>query len=202
MKGKILDYSIQNSSGIISGEDGNRYEFTNEEWKSDKAPKTNQKVDFEADDKIAKGIYLESSGLDFDTDAIKSKLSNVTDSNIVNNSPLSWYFIVLKKYVVFNGRATRSEYWYYTLFNMIVAIILTLIEMMIGLPGVLSGLYALAVLLPGVAVSIRRLHDTGRSGWWLLIALIPIIGIFILLFFTVQDSKEDNQYGRNPKAMA
>jgi hypothetical protein len=85
MKGKILDYSIQNSSGIISGEDGNRYEFSNTEWKSDKAPKVNQKVDFEIDDKIAKGIYLESSGLDFDTDTIKSKLSDAKNSEIAGN---------------------------------------------------------------------------------------------------------------------
>jgi len=85
MKGKILDYSIQNSSGIISGEDGNRYEFSNIEWKSDKAPKVNQKVDFETDDKTAKGIYLESSDLDFDTDAIKSKLSEAKNSEIAGN---------------------------------------------------------------------------------------------------------------------
>ena len=134
MKGKILDYSIQNSSGIISGEDGNRYEFSNTEWKSDKAPKTNQKVDFEADNKIAKGIYLESSNLDSDADAIKSKFSNVTDSNIVNNSPLSWYFAVLKKYATFSGRAQRAEYWYFILFSTIASIILTILDAMYNVP--------------------------------------------------------------------
>ena len=85
MKGKILDYSIQNSSGVISGEDGNRYEFTNSEWKSDKAPKANQNVDFEADEKSAKGIYLESSSLQLDTDGIKSKFSDVKNSEMLNN---------------------------------------------------------------------------------------------------------------------
>lgn len=85
MKGKILDYSIQNSSGIISGEDGNRYEFTNSEWKSDKAPKANQNVDFEADEKSAKGIYLESSSLQLDTDGIKSKFSDMKNSEMLNN---------------------------------------------------------------------------------------------------------------------
>jgi hypothetical protein len=85
MKGKILDYSIQNSSGIISGEDGSRYEFTNAEWKSDKAPKANQNVDFEADEKNAKGIYLEVSSLQFDTDGLKSKFTDVKNSEVVGN---------------------------------------------------------------------------------------------------------------------
>jgi len=192
MKGKILDYSIQNSSGIISGEDGNRYEFSNEEWKSNKAPKVNQKVDFEADDKIAKGIYLETSNVPFDSDDLKSKFSDVADSDIVKNSPLSWYFTVLKKYLVFNGRATRSEYWYYGLFNSIIILVLAFIP-------ILDILYILATFLPSIAVSIRRLHDIGKSGWWLLINLIPIVGPLVLLYFTVLDSKEDNKYGVNPK---
>jgi len=85
MKGKILDYSIQNSSGIISGEDGNRYEFTNAEWKNDKAPKVNQRIDFEADGKNAKGIYLESLNIQLDTDGLKSKLTDVKNSEMLNN---------------------------------------------------------------------------------------------------------------------
>ena len=85
MKGKILDYSIQNSSGIISGEDGNRYEFSNSDWKSDKAPKVNQCVDFEAEEKNAKGIYLESSSLPFDTNGLKSKFADVKNSEMVDN---------------------------------------------------------------------------------------------------------------------
>jgi hypothetical protein len=84
MKGKILDYSIQNSGGVISGEDGNRYEFLVAEWKSDKAPKINQKVDFEIDGKIAKGIYLESVGLQLDTDELKSKFSDIKNSDTIS----------------------------------------------------------------------------------------------------------------------
>jgi uncharacterized membrane protein YhaH (DUF805 family) len=205
MKGKILDYSIQNSSGIISGEDGNRYKFSNSEWKSDKAPKANQKVDFEAEDTIAKQIYLESSSLDFDADTIKSKFSNVTDSDIVNNSPLSWYVTVLKKYATFSGRAQRAEYWYFILFNMIATFILMILDAMFGTLdaqtgyGLFSGLYTLAVFIPNIAVSVRRLHDIGKSGWWLLIALIPLIGAILLIIWFATDSKEDNQYGENPK---
>ena len=85
MKGKILDYSIQNSSGIISGDDGNRYEFLNVEWKSDKLPKINQKVDFIIDGNNAKGIYLENSSIQLDTNELKSKLSEIRNSEKVNS---------------------------------------------------------------------------------------------------------------------
>ena len=118
---------------------------------------------------------------------------------------MNWYLEVLKKYAVFSGRARRKEYWYFVLFNVIIGFVLGLIEGALGLfpdspQSILSSLYSLAVLLPGIGVSIRRLHDTSRSGWWLLIALVPIIGAIVLLVFMVQDSATDeNQYGPNPK---
>ena len=122
---------------------------------------------------------------------------------------MSWYLEVLKKYAVFNGRATRGEYWYFALFNVIISIVLLVIDVVIGTYsaeaglGLLGGVYALAVLIPSIAVGVRRLHDTGRSGWWLLIVLIPLIGAIVLLVFTVQDSKPgENQYGPNPKSAA
>jgi uncharacterized membrane protein YhaH (DUF805 family) len=121
---------------------------------------------------------------------------------------MNWYLEVLKKYAVFDGRARRKEYWMFTLFNVLISMTLGLIELKIGLTGLwksgggpLSGLYTLAVLIPGIAVSVRRLHDTGRSGWWLLIALVPCIGGIVLLVFMIEDSQPgDNQYGPNPKA--
>jgi len=124
---------------------------------------------------------------------------------------MNYYVEVLKKYVVFSGRATRSEYWYFVLFNMIIMIVLSIIDMFIGTysstsnfnMGILSGLYSLAVLLPSLAVAIRRLHDTGRTGWWLFISLIPIIGAIVLLVFMVTDSQSgDNKYGPNPKGVS
>jgi uncharacterized membrane protein YhaH (DUF805 family) len=88
----------------------------------------------------------------------------------------------------------------FVLFSFIVSIVLAILENIAGMPSVLSGLYSLAVLLPSLAVGFRRLHDTGRSAWWLLIGLIPLIGAIILLVFACQDSQEnDNQYGPNPK---
>lgn len=107
---------------------------------------------------------------------------------------------------MFKGRARRKEYWYFVLFNTIISILLSLIDTYVletnaetGV-GILGGLYSLAVFLPSLGVLIRRLHDTGRSGWWIFINLIPLIGSIILLVFLVEDSKPgDNQYGPNPK---
>lgn len=119
---------------------------------------------------------------------------------------MNWYLEALKKYVVFSGRARREEYWYFLLFNILFLIALGIIDIAAGTFvsgagfGLLSGLYGLATLIPSLAVSVRRLHDTNRSGWWLLIGLIPLIGAIVLIVFTVQDSQtSENQYGHNPK---
>lgn len=120
---------------------------------------------------------------------------------------MNWYLQVLQKYAVFSGRARRKEYWFFILFNFIIALVLGFIDNLFGTVtaetgiGFLSGFYSLAVLIPGLAVAVRRLHDTDRSGWWLLISLIPVIGVLVILFFLVLDSQPgDNQYGANPKA--
>ncbi len=120
---------------------------------------------------------------------------------------MNWYLGVLKKYVDFNGRARRKEYWFFVLFNLIISCVLSAIDVFIGTYsssagiGLLAGLYGLAVLLPGIGVTVRRLHDTGRSGWWILIALIPLVGWIVLLVFMFLDSQpETNAYGPNPKA--
>ena len=122
---------------------------------------------------------------------------------------MNWYLEVLKKYAVFSGRARRKEYWYFSLFNLLITIVLAVIDGMTGTLiaeaniGLLGGIYALAILIPFLAVSVRRLHDTDRSGWWLLITLIPLIGAIVILVFMVQDSKpNENQYGSNPKGAA
>lgn len=114
---------------------------------------------------------------------------------------MHWYVDVLKNYVGFSGRARRTEFWMFFLFNVIIGIVLAIIEGIIGLPGVLNGLYELAILLPAIAVSMRRLHDTDRSGWWLLIAFVPLIGgIVLLIFFCLEGTSGQNQYGEDPKA--
>jgi len=121
---------------------------------------------------------------------------------------MHWYLAVLKKYAVFTGRAQRKEYWMFFLFNIIIAILLGIIEVVIGISpdadeSILANIYSLAILLPSLAVSVRRLHDIGRSGWWILIGLIPLIGVIVLFVFAVQDGQTGpNQYGPNPKEAA
>lgn len=121
---------------------------------------------------------------------------------------MNWYIEAFKKYAVFRGRARRKEYWYFVLFTMIATLVLTLVDNLIGTYdhengiGLLSAIYALIAFLPSISVGVRRLHDTNRSGWWMLISLIPIIGpIVLLVFFVLDGHSGENQYGLNPKEM-
>ncbi len=119
---------------------------------------------------------------------------------------MSWYLSVLKKYAVFSGRAQRAEYWFFILFNIIISLVLAFVDTAAGTMsaeagvGLLGGIYSLAVLIPSIAVSVRRLHDTSRSGWWLLLIFVPLLGFLVLLVFFVMDSTPgSNEHGPNPK---
>jgi uncharacterized membrane protein YhaH (DUF805 family) len=113
---------------------------------------------------------------------------------------MNWYLEVLRKYAVFSGRARRKEYWYFVLIHHTIIMILDSIGKDLNPVAILVGIYGLAVMIPYLAVAVRRLHDTDHSGWWLFIALIPFIGFIILLIFLVRDSDPNtNQYGANPK---
>ena len=120
------------------------------------------------------------------------------------------YFIdcLTKKYACFSGRARRQEYWMFVLFNIIAAFVVGFIGgFLASVTGVgafafLGAIYNLAVLIPGFAVFCRRMHDTGRSGWCWLIALIPFVGWIVLLVFCCLDSQPgENKYGPNPKGL-
>ncbi|MFN1650048.1 DUF805 domain-containing protein [Vibrio rotiferianus] len=117
-----------------------------------------------------------------------------------------WYYKVILNYTNFNGRARRQEYWYFTLVNVLVNLVMGIIDRAIGSAtqmdnfGFFGVIYALFIMIPSIAVTVRRLHDSGRTGWWALIAFVPVIGILVLLYFLIQDSEEgSNQYGANPK---
>ncbi len=118
---------------------------------------------------------------------------------------IHYYLAVLKKYAVFTGRASRAEYWYFFLCNLIISFILGLIEGLLEVApytdeSLLVSLYILLILIPSIAVTVRRLHDTNHSGWWYFIAFIPLVGPIILLILLVQDSDSgENKYGPNPK---
>jgi uncharacterized membrane protein YhaH (DUF805 family) len=124
---------------------------------------------------------------------------------------MKWYSEVISKYVVFQGRARRKEYWMFVLFNYIFSIGLLLIDVYVfddflfdgyGI-GILSMIYSLFVMLPSWAVAVRRLHDIGKSGWMMLVALIPIAGpIWLLILYATDSQPGENQYGPNPKEIA
>ena len=122
-----------------------------------------------------------------------------------------------RKYADFNGRARRSEFWYWILFTVLVGMVAGILDSSLDLQprletgeidvtasGPFASISSLALLLPGLAVGVRRLHDLGRSGWWILLGLIPLIGQLILLFgFLIKDSEPgDNRFGPNPKGVA
>ena len=109
---------------------------------------------------------------------------------------------VFTQSVGFSGRARRSEYWYFTLFQCVISGVLSGLAQQSNIFGILGGIFSLAVLLPSLAVSFRRLHDIGKSAWWLLLALIPVVGAIILIVFCCKDSEPgENAYGPNPKGM-
>lgn len=107
---------------------------------------------------------------------------------------MNYYFKVLQNYAVFEGRARRSEYWYFVLFNFIVSMILAMIDVFVLNMSVLQNIYALAVLLPTIGVTIRRMHDVGKSGWYM---LIPI---YNLILAVTEGDQGPNEYGPDPKA--
>ncbi len=119
---------------------------------------------------------------------------------------MDYYFKVLRNYAVFEGRARRKEYWLFILFNVLALILLNIADNLLGTydeelkTGLLSAIYSLVVIIPSIAVSVRRLHDTDKSGWWLLLYLIPLFGSLVLLIFFVLDSQVGtNRFGVNPK---
>lgn len=125
-----------------------------------------------------------------------------------------WKKVVFDNYANFYGRARRSEYWYFTLFNIILAVPLVILfvalaeagggsEFTVGLLSIFVFIIALAMLLPSVAVAVRRLHDTGKSGWWYIIGVIPLVSyvgsIVLLVFYCTDSDPGSNKWGPNPK---
>jgi uncharacterized membrane protein YhaH (DUF805 family) len=105
----------------------------------------------------------------------------------------------LQKYVTFTGRAARSEYWYFLLFQFIALVAGMIIDSVLGTSTIVYGLVALALLLPALAAGVRRLHDTNRSGWWILLGLVPIIGaIVLIIWMCTKGTAGPNSYGEDP----
>lgn len=113
---------------------------------------------------------------------------------------MHYYIECWKKYAVFAGRARRREFWLFCLFGFMAFVVASVVDVLVTESSVVLGLYCLAQLLPAISVTVRRLHDTGKSGWWYWIALVPFVGGLLLLAFCCFDSQPgENAYGPNPK---
>jgi len=117
---------------------------------------------------------------------------------------MSWFLLAMRRYAQFDGRSQRAEYWFFILFYFIIIVALSVVDVALGWysndMGVLGAIALLVFLMPSISVGVRRLHDIGRTGWWMLFGLIPIIGAVVLFVFAVMDSEpEQNKYGPNPK---
>lgn len=117
---------------------------------------------------------------------------------------MNWYLAVLRRYAEFAGRSSRKEYWYFVLFNFVFIVTLSVMDVMIGTYNQqaelgLRGLYVAGTLLPSIAVSVRRLHDIDCSGWWILVSLIPLLGIVFFLFMVRAGTVGENAYGPDPQ---
>ena len=115
---------------------------------------------------------------------------------------MDWFIdCITKNYVNFSGRARRKEYWMFNLFNIIACFVVMLLDSFLELNNILILIYVLAILLPSYAVTVRRLHDTGKSGWWLLLMFVPFGSIILLIFCLIDSTPGPNQYGENPKGL-
>ena len=121
---------------------------------------------------------------------------------------MNWYLKALKQYVDFSGRARRKEYWMFFLYNLLFSVLAVILDKVIGTSspesgyGIFYGIYSLALIVPSLALGVRRLHDVGKSGWMLLVGLIPLIGaIWILILMATDSQLASNKWGENPKGV-
>ena len=207
MKGNVLDFSIQKGGGLILGDDGQRYLFVASEWQEQSFPLRDVVVDFEAAGKYAKGVYLLAQAvpqIQAVTPTIKTKpFKAATDNKEPSLLDLA-ISAVKHKYLLFNGRASRKEFWTVMLFSVLISFALQLLYtlgfaisdnlgLLLALPFVI---FSLGMVIPQLAVSVRRLHDADKSGWWLLLGLIPIFGtIALIALFSLASSEGDNRFG-------
>lgn len=206
MKGKVLDFSIQKGGGLILGDDGQRYLFVASEWQEQSLPLRDVVVDFEAAGKYAKGVYLLAQAepqIQAATPTVRPKPFKSTDNKEPSLLDLA-ISAVKHKYLLFNGRASRKEFWAVMLFSVLISFALQLLYtlgfaisdnlgLLLALPFVI---FSLGMVIPQLAVSVRRLHDTDKSGWWLVLGFIPIFGtIALIVLFSLASSESDNRFG-------
>ncbi len=99
------------------------------------------------------------------------------------------------KYATFSGRASRSEYWWFYLFFILVGFVIGLLSEVSGIFSIVGGIFILGSIIPSIAAGVRRLHDTDKSGWWLLIGLVPFIGLLLIYFLAIAGTEGENRFG-------
>ncbi|HEY1103093.1 MAG TPA: DUF805 domain-containing protein [Burkholderiaceae bacterium] len=111
---------------------------------------------------------------------------------------MDWFLLALKNYATFTGRARRKEYWMFVLFYVLILFGLSIVDALLG-TGFFGAIFVLGMVIPSIAAAVRRLHDTGRSGWWMLIGFIPLVGLVLIYFLVLDSDASDNAYGPSPK---
>lgn len=206
MKGTILDFSVQTNTGIISGNDDQRYTFQGKDWREQSTPKRGDAVDFGvAEGNVAEDIFLVLAPVQKSNFAtinnIKSPGSESDHIAMLEKergySIIDWFMKCLNNCTNFSGRARRKEYWMFGLIVLAPAIIAFFIDLMVFY-GEMRVLWLVIILsaIPGIALSVRRLHDINLSGWLAILLIIPLIGGIVGIVIGCIDTKpEQNQWG-------
>jgi uncharacterized membrane protein YhaH (DUF805 family)/YHS domain-containing protein len=205
MKGQILDFSIQTNTGYISGDDGKRYHFSGQEWKDNKAPVKGGKVDFDISPSgeaiqiyVVGGQGIEGLAQNFDQQV--SRIINNDGKDESQYTMIDWFVKCLKNYANFSGRARRKEYWFFVLMQFIILMIAMILDsILFSGPSFFYSVVALGLFIPSLAAGVRRMHDTGRSGWLLLISLIPLVGLLVIFWLASETELKVNKWGNPTK---
>lgn len=202
MKGSILDFSIQTNTGIISGDDQNRYNFTGAEWRGQRPPARGDRVDFDVDNAGSAIQIFTALGHSNPVQNISNQLDKLSDQNKAEEqfNMIDWFVRGLKNYANFKGRARRKEYWFFVLCQFLLIFIAAIIDsILFDNPALFYSITALGLFIPSLAVAVRRMHDIGKSGWLLLLSLIPLIGLIVIFWLASETKQENNQWGQPAK---
>lgn len=207
MKGQIQDINPQTNQGIILGEDGRQYPFNLQANNIGMMTKAGDTVDFLVEPSgFASSVQtaLATTPPAYNPYQAPNQMGSIAtrqgenpDWAIEENYGfIDWVKKCFRNYANFNGRARRKEYWFFNLAYVIIYVVAILLDSMLGSKGILPALVTLGLVIPMIAVQIRRLHDISKSGWWVLISFIPLIGSILLLVWMATDTKpETNQWG-------
>lgn len=203
MKGSILEYSIQNQTGIILTDTQQQYSFNSINWFEKHAPVIGEQVHFELNEQGSitqiTRLQLPQNEHFSDTPITQDTISNLNQEE-AHYTMFNWFMKSLKNYANFTGRARRKEFWFFSFVYMIIYIGLFLIEFNLWAYPILTLLFVFAMIIPSLAVQIRRLHDINKSGWSICVGFIPFVGgIILLIWLCTETTPEDNQWGKPAK---